>query len=138
MSVCSAVIHAGDVVERDLLDRLASIAPVHAVRGNNDLALDDLAEVLSVELAGVPVVVVHDAGPAAGRRARLRRAHPGARVVVFGHSHIPLVDDDGDLLLLNPGSPTDRRGQPAFTMAVLDLGAGSVSASIVDLGLERA
>jgi putative phosphoesterase len=135
---CSAVIHAGDVVERGLLERLASVAPLHAVRGNNDTDLPDLPDTLSVELGGVSIVVVHDSGPAAGRRLRLRRRHPQARVIVFGHSHIPLVDDDGDLLLLNPGSPTDRRAQPTFTMALLDVADGVASAAIVDLGLERA
>jgi hypothetical protein len=59
-------------------------------------------------------------------------------VVVFGHSHIPVVDDDGDLLMLNPGSPTDRRRMPTFTLATLDLEDGAVAARLVDLGLEHA
>jgi hypothetical protein len=136
----AAVIHAGDVVTPWLLDRLNARSPqVHAVLGNNDLPLGGaLPERLDLRLDGVAVAVVHDSGPAEGRRARLRRRFPDARVVVFGHSHTPLCDDDGDLLLLNPGSPTDRRRQPNFSMAVLECDAGRCAAQIVDLGLERA
>lgn len=135
-----AVIHAGDVVTPWLLDRLHAAAPqVHAVLGNNDLPLRGaLPERLELQLGGVSVAVVHDSGAADGRRGRLRRMFPQARAVVFGHSHIPVCDDDGELLLLNPGSPTDRRRQPRFSMATLDCGEGRCRAEIVDLGLERA
>jgi len=135
-----AVIHAGDVMTPWLLDRLRAASPqVHAVLGNNDLPLRGaLPETLQLDLGGVRVAVVHDSGAAEGRRRRLRRMFPEARAVVFGHSHVPVCDDDGDLLLLNPGSPTDRRRQPRFTLATLDCEAGDCSARIVDLGLERA
>jgi putative phosphoesterase len=135
-----AVIHAGDVVTPWLLDRLRAASPqVHAVLGNNDLPLRGaLPESLQLDLGGVRVAVVHDSGAADGRRRRLRRMFPEARAVVFGHSHVPVCDDDGDLLLLNPGSPTDRRRQPHFTMATLDCTAGTCTAQLVDLGLERA
>jgi putative phosphoesterase len=135
-----AVIHAGDVITADLLDRLRRASPdVHAVLGNNDLPLRGrLPERLELDLDGTHVAVVHDSGATEGRRARMRRMFPGARVVVFGHSHTPVCDDDGDLLLLNPGSPTDRRRQPNFTMATLDCADGACTARIVDLGLERA
>lgn len=136
----AAVVHAGDVVTPWLLDRLRAASPqVHAVLGNNDLPLRGaLPQQLRLRLGGVEVAVVHDSGAADGRRRRLRRMFPEARAVVFGHSHTPVCDDDGDLLLLNPGSPTDRRRQPHFTMATLDCDAGRCTAAIVDLGLERA
>jgi hypothetical protein len=133
------VLHAGDVVDSALLERLRERGPLWAVLGNNDHALRGvLPERLELELGGVPVAMVHDAGAAAGRRARMRRWFPGARVAVFGHSHVPVVEDDGGLLLLNPGSPTDRRRMPAFTLAVLTLEAGRAAAELVDLGQERA
>ncbi len=137
---CDAVIHAGDVVTGALLDRLDGAAPqVHAVLGNNDLPLRGrLPGRLQLDVDGVKVAVIHDSGAAQGRRARLRRLFPDARVVVFGHSHMPLVEDDGEVLLLNPGSPTDRRRMPSFTMATLDCDGGRCAASLVDLGLERA
>jgi predicted phosphodiesterase len=77
--------------------------------------------------------MVHDAGPARGRPARLRRRFPDAELVVFGHSHIPLDVTEGDgPRLFNPGSPTDRRRQPRGTMGLLRVEAGRlVEAGIV-------
>jgi predicted phosphodiesterase len=63
----------------------------------------------------------------------MRRRFPSARVVVFGHSHIPWLTDEDGLLLLNPGSPTDKRREPDFTFAVLRIELGSVEAEIVSL-----
>src|SRR5438270_11699808 len=140
VEAADAVLHAGDVVELALLDELRRRGRrVWAVLGNNDRALRGvLPERLELDLDGVAVAMVHDSGPAQGRRARLRRWFPAARVVVFGHSHVPVVEDDGDLLLLNPGSPTDRRRMPSFTVAVLHLEAGHPRAELVVLGQERA
>ena len=132
------VIHTGDVTDGALLERISERRPLHAVRGNNDLQLDELPEHLVLDIDDVRIAVVHDSGPARGRRERLHARWPDARVVAFGHSHIPWCEDDGDLLLLNPGSPTDRRSMPMFTMAVMTVTAGSAQAEIVDLGLERA
>ncbi len=132
------VLHTGDVTERALLERIARRRPLHAVRGNNDRDLVELPEQVVLEVDGVTLAMVHDSGPSTGRRQRLRGRWPQARVVVFGHSHIPLCEDDGRLLLLNPGSPTDRRRMPSFTMALLYLDAGTVRAEILDLGRERA
>jgi hypothetical protein len=82
--------------------------------------------------------MIHDSGPAAGRPARMRRRFPGAELVVFGHSHIPLDSGSGPdragngLRIFNPGSPTDRRRQPQGTVGVLDITGGRlVSARIV-------
>jgi len=122
------VLHCGDVVERALLDELGTYAPVHAVLGNNDVALrGSLPEQLVVELDGVRVGMVHDSGLTKGRPARMRRAFPTCDVVVFGHSHAP-VDElgvDGQRLF-NPGSPTQRRMQPHPSYGALDLAAGEV------------
>jgi uncharacterized protein len=125
------ILHAGDVTDDSLLGRLAGLAPVHAVLGNNDHELvGTLPEELVVDLAGVRVAMVHDSGTRRGREARLRRRFPDADVVVFGHSHVPW---DGPGLdgqrLLNPGSPTLRRAQPHRTLATLDLDDGDVTAS---------
>jgi putative phosphoesterase len=131
------VLHAGDVCEQAVLDALGQRAPVHAVLGNNDHALrGGLPEVLQVELDGVWIGMIHDAGPTAGRGTRVARQFPEADVVVFGHSHNPLVEsvDDGPLLV-NPGSPTQRRRQPVHTVAWLELSSGDVrEASIVEVG----
>ena len=132
-----AVVHAGDVLVAEVLDDLARFAPVHAVLGNNDAELvGALPEELEVEIAGVRVAVVHDSGPRAGRERRLRRRFPAARVVVFGHSHVPwdAPGEDGQWLH-NPGSATERRTQPHHTLGTLDLDAGClVSSAIVRVG----
>ena len=135
------VLHAGDILSGEFLHRLRDRAPrVWAVRGNNDhdCQLLDLPETIEVELETTRIAMIHDSGPRDGRRKRMRARFPEARAVVFGHSHMPLLDDDGGLLLLNPGSPTDRRRMPTFTMAVLEIDGTGVRAEIVDLGVERA
>ncbi len=129
------ILHAGDVCTAAVLDELTSYAPVLAVLGNNDgpdVAAWGAPPVLETELAGVPVAMLHDSGPAAGRAARLRRHFPAAALVVFGHSHIPWdVTVDGQRAF-NPGSPTDRRRQPRGTIGLLVLEEGAVrSAQIV-------
>lgn len=125
------IVHAGDHSDLESLRRLRAIGPpVVAVRGNVEdagvrAALPATAE---IELDGLVLGVTHDAGPAAGRLARLRRRFPRAGGVVFGHSHIPLHEraEDG-FFILNPGSPTDRRRQPRHSMAELTVRNGAVT-----------
>ncbi len=130
------VLHAGDVVAPEVLDELRSFAPLHAVLGNNDHQLARLLPAtLVVDLDGVSIGMIHDSGPKAGRAGRLRARFPRTDVVVFGHSHAPLVQEglDGQLLF-NPGSPTQRRMAPTRTIGVIELDAGGiVRADIVDV-----
>lgn len=129
------ILHAGDVCTPAVLDELAAFAPVRAVRGNNDgpdVEAWGAPPVLEFELAGLPVAMVHDSGPAAGRPARLHRRFPEARLVVFGHSHIPWHQQYEGQHSFNPGSPTDRRRQPVGTMGLLRVEDGElVAAEIV-------
>ena len=129
LEAADVILHAGDVCTPDVLDWLAAFAPVHVVLGNNDVpevAGWGAPETLEVDLAGVRIGMVHDSGQRQGRAARLRRRFPDADLVVFGHSHIPLDETADGLRILNPGSPTDRRRQPAGTFALLDLRDGVV------------
>lgn len=130
------ILHAGDVLVAEMLDELTEWAPVHAVLGNNDHSLVGvLPEALEIELAGVPVGMVHDSGSTRGRAARMRRRFPHSAIVVFGHSHQPVdeVGVDGQRLF-NPGSPTQRRRAPTKTMGWLELRDGRVAAhQIVDI-----
>ena len=120
------VLHAGDLVDDSVLEDLGRFAPVLAVLGNNDRSLVGvLPETVETEIDGVALAMVHDSGSRQGRARRMARWFPRADVVVFGHSHIPW-DEEGDQLLFNPGSPTERRRQPHHTMGTLDLHAGSV------------
>ena len=135
------ILHAGDVCTAGVLDELAAYAPVRAVRGNNDgpdVAAWGAPDTLELVLGGLRVAMIHDSGPAAGRPARMRRRFPGAELVVFGHSHIPLDSGPGPhpgadgQRIFNPGSPTDRRRQSRGTVGVLDIQDGQlVSARIV-------
>jgi uncharacterized protein len=100
---------------------------VHAVLGNNDgpdVAAWGAPETLELELAGLAVAMIHDSGARAGRHARLRRRFPAARLIVFGHSHIPLDSCEEDVRIFNPGSPTDRRRQPHGTIGLLRIEDG--------------
>lgn len=136
LEAADVILHAGDILDDGVLEWLRAFAPVHAVLGNNDRALvGALPEVARLELAGVPVAMLHDSGARAGRAARMARRFPDAGVVVFGHSHMPCneVTAKGQLLF-NPGSPTQRRAQPHHTLGLLDLDRGQVaSAQIVPL-----
>lgn len=138
VAACEAadlILHAGDLVGFDILLELAVYGDVRAVHGNCDepAVVRQLPATLVVEVDGVRIGMLHDAGRREGRAARMRQRFPGCRVVVFGHSHVPLVEDDGRVLLLNPGSANDRRAQPVCTMALLDVVDGDVRAQLIEL-----
>jgi hypothetical protein len=136
-----AIIHAGDITHAAVLDELARHAPVHAVRGNNDVsgAVRSLPERLLLDLDGCTVAVVHESGQAAGRATRLRAWFPTADAVVFGHSHIPWHEthvESSDAGAgrrrhvqhhVNPGSAIQARRQPHCTAAWLTVDEGTVS-----------
>jgi putative phosphoesterase len=128
VEAADVVVHAGDWVDVALLDALAARARrLLACWGNNDgpELRARLPELARAELDGVRLAVVHETGPAAGREVRMDAAHPEVDVLVFGHSHIPWdTTTPRGLRLLNPGSPTDRRRQPACTYATARIDDG--------------
>ena len=130
------ILHTGDVTDAGLLDELAALAPLDGVAGNCD-GWDVAARFpveQAVEIGGRAIALVHDPGPERGRRERLRSRFPGARVVCFGHTHLPVCEDRDGLLLLNPGSPTERRRAPWHSYAELGIGPGdALEARIVRL-----
>jgi putative phosphoesterase len=122
------ILHTGDVVDAGLLDELAALAPLDGVAGNCD-GWDVAARLPTEQTVQIPrlgVALLHDPGPEGGRRERLRARFPDARVVCFGHTHMPLSDDRDGLLLLNPGSPTERRRAPWHSYAELTIGPGDL------------
>src|SRR5919108_1752488 len=130
------ILHAGDVCTAEVLDELAGFAPVRAVLGNNDgpdVRAWGAPETPALDLDGLRVGMVHDAGPKDGRQRRLRRRFPTADLVVFGHSHIPLdlEDERLGLRIFNPGSPTDRRRQPRGTMGLLEVDRGRLVEALI-------
>ncbi len=133
LEAADLILHAGDLLVEDVLYELEHYAPVRAVKGNVDGWDVRLPETLEFEVGGVPIAMVHDSGLKKGRRDRMKKWFPGARVVVFGHSHMPLLEDEDGLMLLNPGSPTERRRAPDHTFALLRVEDGEVGAEILAL-----
>jgi putative phosphoesterase len=132
-----AILHAGDFSEPSVLAALEALGPpVHAVRGNVDSpelqARLPLTRIVDAE--GARIAMIHDAGPAAGRLARMRRRFPDADAVVFGHSHIPLLERDGGFAIFNPGSPTERRRAPHHTMGLATIEHGTPAFEVVVVG----
>jgi putative phosphoesterase len=130
------ILHGGDVMTATTLAEIELIGPpVLAVQGNVDDA--DLRRELPlermVEAAGARIGMVHDAGPARGRLERMRRRFPDVDAVVFGHSHIPLHEQGEGFQIFNPGSPTERRRQPAHTMGEARIQDGRVSFELIVL-----
>jgi putative phosphoesterase len=125
------VIHAGDWVVPALLDELEDRATrLIGVFGNNDGAelRRRLPDVARATLDGLRVAVVHETGGKAGRELRADRDYQDVDLLIFGHSHIPWDTVSlGGLRLLNPGSPTDRRRQPACTYLTASARAGVLS-----------
>jgi putative phosphoesterase len=116
------VIHAGDIACQPVLDQLATIAPVIAVRGNNDHGEFGrrLPHMVEMHAGDRLVRLIHgDGGKSA--RAVATEVAPGADCVIYGHSHIPKVERAGGAILVNPGSPNDRRWHPHFGVGFLEI-----------------
>ncbi len=128
----AAIVHAGDVGAAAVLDALRAIAPVRAVSGNNDERLGGLGLPLrsNFELARVRFHLVH----------QLPHAQPpdDTQVVVFGHSHRPLIERRGAVLYVNPGAAGRAGFHRLQTVALLRVERGVVDARIVDLGPREA
>jgi putative phosphoesterase len=129
------ILHLGDLTGPEVAAWFEAIAPFDAVAGNNDGP--DVRRRFGrrklLDLHGVRVGMVHgDDG--AGRGTLLRALGAFAEhepdVILFGHSHIPYLARHGATLILNPGSPTDRRRQPRATWATLDIDAGHATAAL--------
>lgn len=125
------VLHAGDWMAPDLLDRLQDRTPfLVACWGNNDgdEVRARLPERADANLGGLRFTVTHEAGASAGRDERMARLYPDTDVLVFGHSHIPWdATASTGLRLLNPGSPTDRRRQPFCTYMTASVDDGMLT-----------
>jgi putative phosphoesterase len=135
LEAADLIVHAGDFVGAAVLEELRRLGPVEAVHGNMDEpALRSLLPAERVVEAGASrIAVVHDGGPRTGREARLAARFPSCQVVVYGHSHLPQISEHGDVSILNPGSPTERRRAPAHTMIELEIGSGKLVPRLIDL-----
>jgi hypothetical protein len=122
------ILHAGDWCTMDAVRMFEAYAPVVGVAGNNDGR--ELAERFGlrkrIELGGVRIGIVHGHGygGTTESRALLAFRHEPVDVILFGHSHVPLVRTEGDVLLFNPGSPTSKRTQPRHSFGVWNIENG--------------
>lgn len=124
------IVHAGDICDARVLEELAAIAPVTAVRGNNDWGAwaDRLPEEERITLGGIVIHAIHDVG-----QLRIDPHAEGVDVVVYGHSHKPQVDRRDGVLFVNPGSSGPRRFTLPIAAGELVVEQGVVSARTVDL-----
>ena len=118
-----AILHAGDVGNLDIIAELATIAPVHAVHGNtDDFAIRaQYGEVVRVELAGVKLAVAHGHLLPSTAPSDLRAAFPDCDVVIYGHTHVPFIDDSARPLVINPGAAGPARFKLKPSVALLEL-----------------
>ena len=136
IATADLVIHAGDFSSVSAYEEIAAIGPrLAAVHGNVDepALRERLPERELAVVEGVRIGVVHDAGPARGRLARMRRAFPDTDAVVFGHSHLPLLERDRGFQIFNPGSPTERRRASAHTMGTARVSERGIRFTLVRL-----
>ena len=125
------ILHAGDLTHCGLLEELSCIAPVRAVRGNCDGWDVSLPNRDIVECEGFRIGLIHgDSGKGKSTPERAHRAFQDTSVdlIVFGHSHIPFMEWQNGILLFNPGSPTDKRREPQYSMGLLEIQPGQVTA----------
>jgi putative phosphoesterase len=129
--------HAGDLVSPEILAAMERIAPVVAVRGNNDVApgVRALPEERTIVRDGIRVLIRHIVGlpPRVERTARDAIVQAAPHIVVMGHSHRPASEMHDGVLYLNPGSCGPRRFSLPRTAARLQLDAGDASVTVVDL-----
>jgi len=124
------ILHAGDVGGQDILDALARIAPVTAIRGNVDTEpwAEGVAEIEVVELGGILIYMLHDLG-----RLDLKPEAAGMDVVVYGHSHQPKMEEKNGVLYFNPGSAGPRRFQLPVSLGRLVVEDGRARAEVIEL-----
>ncbi len=129
------ILHGGDFVAASVLAELEQLGRVEAVHGNMDepVLMAALPKRRVVEVEEARIGMVHIAGPRAGREARLVAAFPGCAAVVYGHTHVPQVSLHEGVWILNPGSPTERRGAPTHAMIVLEVAGGTIDPRLLDL-----
>lgn len=126
------ILHAGDVGTRAVLRELSAIAPVHAVMGNTDGPELDLAQRVDLTLGGLKIVLTHGHELGSPRPDNLSRRYP-ADVIVYGHTHKPLIETRGNTLIVNPGAAGPRRFNLKPSVGLLRIENGRAAAEIVEL-----
>lgn len=130
------ILHAGDLVVSELAEALGEMAPTYAVRGNMDVTEDAgrFPAWRIVDAGGFRIGLIHGSGPPFGliERVRDQFSNEGVSAIVFGHTHEAFLQSVDGVLMVNPGSPTDRRFTDHNSFAIMTV-ADAVAAEIVDL-----
>ncbi len=126
LSGVQRIVHAGDIGKPEILEELRTLAPVDAVRGNNDKGqwAAAIPPSVTLNLEGVCIHVIHDV-----KELKLAPRKAGFDVVISGHSHKPGVTERGGVQFVNPGSAGPRRFSLPVTIAYLEIGAQSTVAA---------
>ncbi|WP_122669665.1 metallophosphoesterase family protein [Pseudomonas syringae] len=127
---CEAIIHAGDIGSQGIVEQLGAIAPLHIVRGNNDVDAEwakPIADHLRFDIQGWQVLLVHDIADVPAL------LDDSVKLVVTGHSHNPLIEWRGNTLYLNPGSAGRRRFKLPVTLALLEVSSDAMEPWLVQL-----
>jgi len=127
---CDHIVHGGDIGSREILAQLAVIAPVTAVRGNNDSEpwAASLPETRLLELGDVKIYIIHNLD-----ELKLHPCPAGVRVIVSGHSHKPAICERDGVLYVNPGSAGPRRFRLPVSVAQLEIRGASVVPELMQL-----
>ena len=129
------ILHGGDVGDPDILTALETIAPVTAVWGNADgwEMRERVPEIAEVELGGMRAVVIHGMQVGSPTPEKIAARYPDAGLVVFGHSHKPVIRQVGGTLAVNPGSAGRRRFRDPVTVAIAEIEEGAAFARLIQL-----
>ena len=127
------ILHAGDVGHASVLESLEQVAPTVAVRGNADPLdlIETLPDRVRIEAGSRTVLLLHGHHGKTALKAARATASPDLDVIVFGHSHKPLIDREGRTILFNPGSPTERRWNPHFGVGLIRISDADVEPELV-------
>lgn len=116
------IFHAGDILTESVLEELSVLAPVVAVKGNGDWLLSNLPDKTITTAGNIKIGITHGyLGRGKNTPERAYNNFRGVQVdlIIFGHSHVPFKSVYHGITLFNPGSPTDRRGQPNYSLGIL-------------------
>jgi uncharacterized protein len=127
------IVHAGDVGHSSVLETLEHVAPTVAVRGNADPLdlIETLPDRVWIEAGTRTVLLLHGHHGKTALKAARAAATPDIDLIVFGHSHKPLIDREGRTILFNPGSPTERRWNPHFGVGLIRISDAEVEPELV-------
>jgi uncharacterized protein len=127
------ILHAGDAGHMSVLECLEMVAPVAAVRGNADPLdlIETLPDQVWMQVGARTVLLLHGHHGKTALKAARAAANPKIDLIVFGHSHKPLIDREGETILFNPGSPVERRWNPHFGLGLIRISDEKIEPELI-------